>query len=123
MSLRRKFLFLQAAVLLVTVFLYHLGIEDRFFWRFWWYDIPMHILGGMWAALAIAWVVSWWGTRISFSQFILAAFAIGAGWEVFEYVLGIAGSPFMSYPVDTAKDLVDDCIGGALAYLLSRLFV
>ena len=122
MALRRKLLFLQAAVVFLTVFLYHLGIEQRLFWSLWWYDIPMHILGGTWAALCIAWIASWWGKRLSVAQFVLAAFVIGAGWEVFEKVLGIAGSPFMSYPVDTVKDLIDDCIGGAIAYVLSRIF-
>ena len=116
-------LFLFAAVVVVMVFLYHLGIEDRFFWSIWWYDIPMHMLGGATAALFFAWIAVWRGRRLSLWQYVLAAFAIGIAWEVFEYVLGIGGSPFMSYPVDTAKDLFDDCIGGAISYALARFFV
>lgn len=116
----RKLLFAQACVLAITVALFFLGTREHFFLTIFWYDIPMHILGGLWAALAGGWLLSFLGSRANLWQCIAIAFVVGVAWEIFEYALGIGGSVFMSYPIDTAKDLFDDCIGGAIAAYVIR---
>lgn len=118
----RKLLYAQAATLIVLAPLHlYFGMQLRFFWKISWWDIPLHILGGMWAGFFCMWVARYFYRRLTLTHVILGAFLIGVGWEVFEYVLGIGGSPFMSYPVDTAKDLFDDIVGGFLAGVIASL--
>lgn len=119
--MRQRLLILQLIVLvLVAVLDIHFGIGEMYFWRIWWWDILMHMLGGLWVGLVFAYAATYTPYRVSVIHCIIAAFAVGAGWEVFEYVFHMGGSVFMSYPLDTAKDLFDDAVGGALAGLVVR---
>jgi hypothetical protein len=36
-------------------------------------------------------------------------------WELMEYLTGLTDSPFMSYPMDSLKDVILDLMGGYLA--------
>lgn len=105
---------------MIAILYIHFGIGERFFWRFWWWDVILHVLGGMWVALAVAWLLRLRDTHISLFQCALAAFVVGVAWELFELAFHIGGSVFLSYPVDTAKDLVDDVAGGVAAWFLVR---
>ena len=88
----------------------------------WWFDILLHILGGLWSVLFVAWLYRVAGFRLRLWHCITIALCVGGAWELFEYALGIGGSNFMSYRLDVAKDLVDDLIGGIIAYtILSRV--
>lgn len=115
MNMRILALQFLVAVLIVVLDI-HFGIDQMYFWSVWWWDVLMHVLGGVWAGLFGAWCMRTLGYRVSLSGCVLAAFSIGLAWEIFEYVFDIGGSVFMSYPVDTAKDIIDDSIGGILAY-------
>lgn len=118
--MQRRLLYVQCLVLVVLVFLdVYLGIGQGFYWTIWWWDIPAHILGGLWAGLFGAWLGILYGRRLSVAQCMLFALAVGVGWEVFEYVAHIGGSPFMPYWIDTGKDLLDDGIGGFIAGLVA----
>lgn len=106
-------------VTLLALLHIYVGIEARLYWTHWWWDIPLHVLGGLWAGLFGAWVLTIFDTRSSLTRCVLAAFLLGTTWEVFEYgVFGANASPFMSYPLDTAKDLFNDVLGGLVAGLL-----
>jgi len=117
---RRRTLFLDAAVLVVVVLIVYAGIGKNLFMTIWWWDIPAHVLGGVWVALGYAYLMRLWNKPVTFPACVGVALAVGVGWEIFEYILGIGGSVFMSYAADTTKDLVDDCIGGAIAYFVSK---
>ncbi len=122
MQMKSWLLFLQIVVLAIIGFLYlHLGIGESFFWVYWWWDIPLHILGGVWAALFAAWVYTILGGHARLSIFLFGALLIGVAWELLEFVGEFPRSPHFSYPVDTAKDIVMDCIGGAIAWGLAKL--
>lgn len=114
----------QALILALIAFLYlYLGLREGFVFTVFWYDILLHILGGFWSALAIAWFFSVFGVRLSFFQLFSLVLLIGISWEAFEYIFGIGGSNFMSYEVDTVKDTINDLIGGVLgAALVRKLF-
>jgi hypothetical protein len=103
----------------VVAYLYFLGLEYSLFWFYWWYDIPMHLLGGL--------VVGFWGSALAarravlpyqaLTLVLLAALVIGITWEIFEHVSGLTqGKP--GYWEDTFKDLLNDCVGAGLAVLL-----
>ncbi len=96
----------------------YFGVGQSYFWTIWWWDILLHVLGGVWAGLFGAWVAGFFGIRATFIQCILFALVIGVGWEIFEYINGLGDSVFMSYTADTIKDLFDDTLGGAFAYYL-----
>lgn len=119
--MRVRFAILQLIVLALVAYLdVHYGLGERFYWRFWWWDILLHMLGGVWVGLASGWLFFLFGMQPSIRSCALAALTIGIGWEVFEYVTHTGGSVFMSYPVDTAKDLLDDVLGGIGAGLLFK---
>ncbi|HTR18658.1 MAG TPA: hypothetical protein VMH91_01595 [Candidatus Paceibacterota bacterium] len=109
----------QAVIfILIAVLYFYFGFHERYLFTIWWWDIPLHILGGLWVALAGTWFFGLFGIRVRPMQAIALAFSVGVAWELFEYLFGIGGSLFMSYPVDTAKDLFDDVLGGAVGALL-----
>ncbi|HVZ75861.1 MAG TPA: hypothetical protein VG934_01155 [Candidatus Paceibacterota bacterium] len=110
--MRHVFNFLALLFAAATGGLYWFVIANSLFWRYPWYDIPLHLLAGM----AIG---SWAGgvaAKYKFTlgeMFLLAFFlALGVGtfWELFEYSSGITrGEP--GYWLDTTKDLFNACVG------------
>lgn len=105
---------------LIEILDVHLGTALSFFYTLWWWDIPAHFLGGLWAGLFLVWFGAHFKRRVSLLQCALFAFAIGVSWELFECYEGVGGSTFMSYWIDTPKDLVMDTFGGMLAWILAR---
>lgn len=100
--------------------------------KLWWYDIPMHILGGIWVALMFFY---WFYERneilkkengflnnIIFALGFVALF--GTFWELYEYSFDTFFTDLHLQTLsDTLKDLVDDLMGGLLAsiyYLLKK---
>jgi hypothetical protein len=90
----------------------------------WWFDIPMHILGGMFLALLAG--ALFFKQMVSLSAreqlvtILLFVLIVGLGWELYEYVVQafvkdvvIAGIP------DSIKDMVMDLLGG----LITSVFV
>lgn len=106
---------------LITAFLYWIGLENYFFWYYPWYDIPIHLLGGL--------TIGFWGAALAarrgfrpwqaFIFCLLIAIAAGSIWEIFEYVTGISRE--IGYWFDTIKDLVDDILGTTVAVILYRI--
>ena len=98
------------------------GLGKEFYLTVWWWDIPMHFLGGLWAGLFGLWFFKRLKKSAPISTAITVAICIGISWEIFEYSFAVARSVFMSYPIDTAKDLLMDTLGGITAGLLVRYF-
>ncbi len=107
---------------MIVVFIFDNVIANPVGWydRWWWFDIPMHIVGGM---------VTAWSTqrffmnmkiklakfgRMEMYPFILvgATAIIGIVWEVYEFFLHLI-TGFITQPsvADTVGDLVNDLIG------------
>jgi hypothetical protein len=98
---------------------------------YFWYDSMMHFLGGAWIAAALHELLygmyRFGNLSRAFAPYMLAVvggtFVVGIGWEVFEYVYGIATlHPEMYWP-DTVKDLALDTLGAiavVLAYLKNK---
>ena len=96
-------------------------VSDYVLLILWWWDIPMHILGGVWAGLIAAWFLVYEGQRPTASECVGFALLSGIVIEILEYYAGLGGNPYMSYPVDTAKDIVMDCLGGYIAWRMLPL--
>lgn len=92
----------------------------KFYWYslLWWFDMPMHFLGGFWAGLMVAYVYP--PKDIAFKtvlRFILAVLTIGILWEIFEILVAkyITGQPFNT--LDTLSDIFFDVAGGFLSII------
>lgn len=119
-----RLFFSGVAVFGVTLVLYIIGLAKGFVLTLWWYDIPLHVLGGMLAGLIGMWFFAIFGRRASYTAALCGAIVLGILVEVAEFSLGLTYSPFMSYPVDVLKDLCNDVIGGLIAaYTISRVWL
>jgi hypothetical protein len=96
------------------------------YWKFWWFDIIMHTLCGLWVGAFTLWFlfVLKRQKRIPYSvkAAFLFAFAgisiIGAGWELFEF----STSAFIFLPrhdpMNTLSDLFFDGVGCLFAVIM-----
>lgn len=110
--------YIWALIVLIVVLGTHLlGLTGLYITVFW-YDIMMHILGGVGIALfVLAWVKIHGGNIIEKRRFIIICTIIaGLVWELFEMYYGLNGYPLWSkmYYFDTIKDLIDDTIGAVI---------
>jgi hypothetical protein len=112
MSLIFNALALLFAVL--TAGAYWWGVRESLFWIYPWYDIMLHILGGLvMGSWAIA-VVERLGMR-SFDALKLILGIVLAGallWEVFEYIVGFNSGE--GYVADTLADITNGLLGALL---------
>ena len=117
--MHRPALFLtQTAVVLMVAAVHLSAMRWYLYWYYPWLDLLTHFLGGLWVALATAWLLSYAGRTPSFLTVILAAMVIGIGWEVFELAAGIPKEA--NFIFDTSLDLMMDFIGGVSGFLLAR---
>jgi xanthine/uracil permease len=122
MKSRRITLF--AVALIVAIWgVNAVAVHLNLYYHIWWFDIPMHILGGFWIALfgLITYYHSSLVERKDRSAFFVVAFAlattmcIGLLWELFEF--GVDRSIALSDNdlADTLGDFVNDMIGASFA--------
>lgn len=109
---RNKLALFTLLVLLVTLKLHLLGMYDHLYLKFWYYDIIVHILGGIGIALSTLYILK--NPKYIFISTIIC----GILWELFEAYFGISGSPVGSsaYIIDTTKDLIDDMLGALIVW-------
>lgn len=107
------------SVLLLAVLTW-LAVSYSLYWHFWWFDIPMHLLGGLWAGLCAAWLVARRGYPLTLTWCLVFALFVGVGWEVFEYIEKIAQPQYLDYWPDTVKDIVMDILGAGIGYVIAK---
>jgi hypothetical protein len=91
-----------------------------------WLDIPMHIVSSVLVVLVVLTVVfhdrlgaKTGSTRyFVFGVSLLSALVVGVLWELFAPLFGHIAPAKGGFAFDTAKDLFNDLLGGALAALL-----
>jgi len=96
----------------------------KFYWyqAIWWFDMPMHFLGGVVALLLSVYLLySWISSKTFLKRFIIAIIAvliIGVCWEIFEYIFNniIAGIQFDL--LDTLSDIFFDTLGAIAGFFL-----
>lgn len=110
---------LGALVLSILLLVLHLlGLEHFWYWAYWWFDIPMHILGGAAGGALLVGLSPTFRPRSYLA--IMAAIAIG--WEAMEYASGITRyAP--NYLFDTFHDILDDTLGAVLVYVGARFTI
>ena len=110
--------FLIAFSLLAAV--HFIALQLFLYWRYWWFDLPVHFIGGTVVALAVftlhdlrVFVPERW---LRFIPVVLLVFLIAMSWEVYELMIGIPIEE--DYVLDTTLDLVMGLFGGALGYFV-----
>lgn len=121
--------------LLALIFVFHMvAIQKTLYWTYTWLDIPMHILGGIWAALFFAWLAehtsflsfSFREAKFMTSVIMTLGFVAlcGIGWEFYEFIYDVFFSVSRNYAfllqlsaADTMADLFFDIFGGAIGFL------
>ncbi len=107
----------QASILISIAILHAAGLFLFLQWYFWWYDIMLHFLGGLWVALMFQWLARTGQYAHSLAATIFAVLFVGLAWEVFEFLVG---SPRESrYLFDTSLDIVMDLSGGIVGYVIA----
>ena len=119
---------LLALIVLIAAFNF-LGLYGGWYWAFWWYDIPMHLAGGMWIALLFSYLGEERsalreriGRRNFFLVIVAGTLVVGLLWELFEYssdVFLFKKYAFAAIPReifrDSLIDLLNDLLGAAAA--------
>jgi len=100
----------------------------HWYWEFWWFDIIMHTLGGLWVASCALWLFHFRSLASEpiiapkkLSVFILAlvaVYVIGGGWELFEFSLDKFITFKINDAVNTASDLFFDGVGSIVGVFL-----
>ena len=121
--------------LLAFIFVLHVvAIQKVLYWTYAWFDIPMHILGGVWAALFFAWCAehtNFLSFSIKEAKFMTSVIMtlgfvalFGIGWEIYEFIYDAFFSVSRNYAfllqlsaADTIADLFFDILGGTIGFL------
>lgn len=118
--LPRVLLFTQLPIAGLIGALHLLGFQYFLYWRFWWYDMIIHSLGGIEVVLAVAWFVGLSRQSATWLSLLAAAIVVGIGWEAFELWGGIPREA--NWTFDTAIDLSMDALGGIIGIsIVARL--
>lgn len=123
--LKQKPLPFSFLVLLVLVVVHLAASYFYWYWTYPWFEVVVHVLGGMWVALVFLWLASCFDQINSMVEYktkslliaLIAATIFGIAWELMENLAKITFVLDAGYTFDTAFDLFNDVIGGVLAYL------
>ena len=99
--------------------------QVHLYYLLWWFDIPMHMLGGIWVALTSMVIYYHLGfhrhdrsTAFVVSTMLAATLIAGIFWEVFEFSVEHFVKLNDNGVFDTLKDLFDDMIGATIASVI-----
>ncbi len=100
----------------------------KFHWlsSIWYFDMPMHFLGGFWLGLFALYLFSPKNQSLSYiSKVLLFVFLMGAGWEIFEIFIDKLITLNNFNYIDTASDMFFDFAGGlsAIFYFFRRAMI
>lgn len=115
----RPRLFITQTIAVILVAAVHLSAMQWYlYWYFPWLDLLSHFLGGLWIALATAWLLSYVSREVTILRLIFAAMVIGVGWELFEFFAGIPREA--NFVFDTSLDILMDFTGGMCGFILAK---
>ena len=113
-------LFLIALSVLAA--LHFIALSLYLYWQVWWFDIPMHLLGGFTVVLGIHTLADLRIVPRAYATTFLNVFCIiltiAIAWEVFQYaVTEVLKENYMS---DTLSDIAIGLTGAVVGYTFSK---
>ncbi len=113
------FFLISLSVLLV---LHVVALALHLYWQVWWFDIPMHLLGGATVVLGLHTLADIRLTprRLATSlPWVLAVvLSVAVTWELFQYLT--TEVPKDNYGVDTAGDILFGLLGALIGYVVGK---
>lgn len=112
------FLLLATAFALAHAF----AVTVSLYWYYWWFDIVMHLWGGLLIGLGIHALSSfrWFPFKPTTKTVLLGLLCITISWEIFEWSVGLYDPN--AYVTSTLKDLFFGFSGGLLAHAMLRSY-
>jgi len=111
-------LFLSLFALLAGVHI--VALELFLYWKFSWFDIPMHFVGGAVVALGVFTLYDLHlfvpKRYLQLLPIVLLVFLVAMVWEVYELFIGVPIED--DYVVDTLTDLVMGLLGATVGYTI-----
>ncbi|MBL7045352.1 MAG: hypothetical protein ISR98_02020 [Parcubacteria group bacterium] len=131
--LKQKLFKEQFILVAIIALLDFIAINFYLYWTFWWFDIVMHFLGGLWVGLIVLWFFFFSGyvykdiDLVKRSKIFLITIAsvlfVGLVWEVWEVWAKLVFINEASYFVDTPLDLIMDTLGGITAFVYAKKYL
>lgn len=111
-------------LVLATIFalVHAFAVTLSLYWYYWWFDVLMHLWGGVLLGLGIHTLSTFKWFRFQLTIVFLSSFllVVTVGWEVFERFTGLY-SP-IGYIADTSQDLLLGIGGGLLTHFLLKTY-
>ena len=122
---KQRIFIVSIMVLVVLAVMHLLGIKYEIYFYFEKYDIPMHILGGLWISLITFWLLPVLTKGCSIKNYKVRAFWIGlfaviilaSVWEIMELWGGITFTSDKIYLEDTIGDFVCAITGFIIGFI------
>lgn len=124
MTIQQRLL-MQITFLIIAIFGVNL-LAMQFYWygMLWWFDMPMHFIGGFWTGLVVLFIYKFKKTTVNDIEHprkllvisVIGTLLIGVGWELFEFGLQHFTLIELARPVDSLSDLCFDLAGGIIAF-------
>ena len=110
---KQELLKISLWLVIAIFFLNSMAMKFHWYYSIWWFDMPMHLLGGVFVGL----ITLAFFPRQPILNIFLSILLIGTLWELFEFSL----DKFITYNpqnfLDTLSDLAYDLAGGFSASL------
>ncbi len=123
--MNRRKLSIRVGLLIIFIFLINFAaMKLHWYSLLWWFDIPMHYLGGLWLGLATVYFLPPKSINIkSILKVILVMLFFAVGWEVFEYFVDENISRNGFDIGDTLSDICFDLAGAftSVIYFFKRI--
>lgn len=121
---QKPFLF-SFFILAILIILHIVGSYYSLYWKYAWFEVLVHILSGMWVTLIVLWLALIFGQLNSMKEYrvksflisLVSAALIGVIWELIENFGQVTFTRDDGYYINTALDILNDCLGGILAYV------
>jgi hypothetical protein len=122
---KQKPFYFSLVALIILITLHAVGSYYSWYWVYSWFDVVVHIVSGLWVSLVMLWLASVLGQINSLKEYKVKSFLIaflsavlfGVVWEIFENISQTTFTNASGYSLNTAMDILNDGLGGVLAYL------
>lgn len=122
---KQKIFIASLIVLVLLATMHFVGIRFELYFHFEKYDIPMHILGGLWIALTVFWLLPVLTKNCSIKNYkiksfwvgLLAVIVLASVWEIMELWGGITSTSDKVYLEDTMGDYVCAFVGLLIGFV------